>query len=149
MCIRVLSVSVQRKSAEMFCRSGLVISHEEGLHFDAGFAVSVLISSCCTNMGHVEWLFCLCSGDVRLGGQRWPPWCMGFLMNVLHGESYTRLALPGNTTRQRTPHCHSERLSISTNKVQAGGTTGKGSSLVKSGNTHQHSVPARCKHSKP
>ena len=36
--------SVQRAKAEMYRRSGLVISREQGLRYDAGFAVPVLMS---------------------------------------------------------------------------------------------------------
>ena len=40
----LLSVTVQRENAEMYCRSGLVISREQGLRYDAGFPVPVLMS---------------------------------------------------------------------------------------------------------
>ena len=36
--------TVQRGNAEMYHRSGLVISREQGLRYDAGFAVPVLMS---------------------------------------------------------------------------------------------------------
>ena len=39
-----LSVTVQRGKGEMYRRSGLVISREQGLRYDAGFAVPVLMS---------------------------------------------------------------------------------------------------------
>ena len=42
--MQLLSVTVHRGSAEMYRRSGLVISREQGLHYDAGFAVPVLMS---------------------------------------------------------------------------------------------------------
>ena len=35
---------VQRGNAEMYRRSGLVISREQGVRYDAGFAVAVLMS---------------------------------------------------------------------------------------------------------
>ena len=41
---QMLSVQVQRGNAEMYHRSGLVISREQGLRYDAGFAVPVLMS---------------------------------------------------------------------------------------------------------
>ena len=42
--MQLLSVTVQRGNAEMYRRSGLVISREQGLRYDAGFAVPVLMS---------------------------------------------------------------------------------------------------------
>ena len=42
--MQLLSVTVQRRNAEMYRRSGLVISREHGLRYDAGFAVPVLMS---------------------------------------------------------------------------------------------------------
>ena len=42
--MQLLLVTVQRGNAEMSHRSGLAISHEQGLRNDAGFAVPVLIS---------------------------------------------------------------------------------------------------------
>ena len=39
-----LSVTVQRGNAEMYRRSRLVISREQGLRYDAGFEVPVLMS---------------------------------------------------------------------------------------------------------
>ena len=42
--MRLLSVTMQRGHAEMYRRSGLVISRELGLHYDAGFAVPTLMS---------------------------------------------------------------------------------------------------------
>ena len=42
--MQLLSVTVQRGTAEMYRRSGLVISREQGLRYDAGFAVPVLMS---------------------------------------------------------------------------------------------------------
>ena len=42
--MQLLSVTVQRGNAEMYRRSGLVISREQGLRYDAGFAVPVLSS---------------------------------------------------------------------------------------------------------
>ena len=42
--VQLLSVTVQRGNAEMYRRSGLVISREQGLRYDAGFAVPVLMS---------------------------------------------------------------------------------------------------------
>ena len=42
--IQPLSVTVQRGDAEMGRRSALVISREQGLRYDAGFAVPVLMS---------------------------------------------------------------------------------------------------------
>ena len=42
--MRLLSVTVQRGIAEMYRRSGLVISREQGLPYDVGFAAPVLIS---------------------------------------------------------------------------------------------------------
>ena len=37
-------LSVQRGNGEMYCRSGLLISREQGLRYDAGFAVPVQTS---------------------------------------------------------------------------------------------------------
>ena len=42
--MQLLSVTVQRGNADMYRRSGLVISREQGLRYDAGFAVPVLMS---------------------------------------------------------------------------------------------------------
>ena len=42
--IHLLSVTVQRGNPEMYRRSGLIISQEQGLRYDAGFAVPVLMS---------------------------------------------------------------------------------------------------------
>ena len=42
--MHLLSVTVQRGNAEMYRRSGLVILYEHGLHYDAGFALPVLMS---------------------------------------------------------------------------------------------------------
>ena len=42
--MQLLSVTMQRGKAEMYLRSGLVISREQGLRYDAGFAVAVLMS---------------------------------------------------------------------------------------------------------
>ena len=42
--MQLLSVPVQRGNAEMYRRSGLVVSREQGLCYDAGFAVPVLMS---------------------------------------------------------------------------------------------------------
>ena len=42
--MQLLSVTVQRGDAEMHRRRGLVISREQGLRYDAGFAVPVLMS---------------------------------------------------------------------------------------------------------
>ena len=42
--VQLLSVTVQRGIAEMYRRSGLVISREQGLRYDAGFAEPVLMS---------------------------------------------------------------------------------------------------------
>ena len=42
--MQLLSVTVQRGNAEMYRRSGLVISREQGLCYDAGFAELVLMS---------------------------------------------------------------------------------------------------------
>ena len=42
--MQLLLVTVQRGNAEMYRRSGLVISREQGLRYDAGFAVPVLMS---------------------------------------------------------------------------------------------------------
>ena len=42
--MQLLLVTVQRGNAEMYRRSGLVISREQGLRYDAGFAVTVLVS---------------------------------------------------------------------------------------------------------
>ena len=42
--MQLLSVTVQRGNADMYRRSGLVISREPGLRYDAGFAVPVLMS---------------------------------------------------------------------------------------------------------
>ena len=42
--MQLLSVTVQRGNAEMYRRSGLVISREQGLRSDAGFAVPLLMS---------------------------------------------------------------------------------------------------------
>ena len=40
----VEEVTLQRGNAEMYSRSGLIISREQGLLYDAGFAVPVLMS---------------------------------------------------------------------------------------------------------
>ena len=40
----------------MVRRSGLIISREQGLRYDAGFAVTVLISSWDMCMGQLSWL---------------------------------------------------------------------------------------------
>ena len=42
--MQLLSVTVQRGNDEMYRRSGLVMSREQGLRYDAGFAVPVLMS---------------------------------------------------------------------------------------------------------
>ena len=43
--MQLLSVTEQRGNAETYRRSGLIISHaEQGLRYDAGFAVPVLMS---------------------------------------------------------------------------------------------------------
>ena len=42
--MQLLSVMVQRGHAEMYCRSGPIISREQGFGYDSGFAVPVLIS---------------------------------------------------------------------------------------------------------
>ena len=42
--MQLLSVTVQRGNAEMCRRSGLVISREQGLRYDAVFAVPVLMA---------------------------------------------------------------------------------------------------------
>ena len=42
--MQLLSVTVQRGNAEMYRRSGLLISREQGLRYDAGFAVPGLMS---------------------------------------------------------------------------------------------------------
>ena len=42
--LQLLSVTVQRGNAEMYRRRGLVISRQQGLRYDAGFAVPVLMS---------------------------------------------------------------------------------------------------------
>ena len=42
--MKLLSGTVQRENAEMYRRSGLVISREQGLPYDGGFAVPVLMS---------------------------------------------------------------------------------------------------------
>ena len=42
--MQLLSVTVQRGKAEMYRRSGLIISREQVLRYDAGFAVPVLMS---------------------------------------------------------------------------------------------------------
>ena len=42
--LRSRSVTVQRGNAEMYRQSGQVISREQGLRYDAGFAVPVLMS---------------------------------------------------------------------------------------------------------
>ena len=42
--LQLLSVTVQRGNAEMHGRSGLVISREQGLRYDARFALPVLMS---------------------------------------------------------------------------------------------------------
>ena len=42
--MQMQSVKVQRGNAEMYRRSGLVISREQGLRYDVGFAVLVLMS---------------------------------------------------------------------------------------------------------
>ena len=42
--MQLLSVTEQRGNAEMYSRSGLIISREQDLRYDAGFAVPVLMS---------------------------------------------------------------------------------------------------------
>ena len=42
--VQLLSVTAQWGNAEMYCRSGLIISREQALRYDAGFAVPVLMS---------------------------------------------------------------------------------------------------------
>ena len=42
--MQLLSATVQMGNAEMYRLSGLVISREQGLRYDAGFAVQVLMS---------------------------------------------------------------------------------------------------------
>ena len=42
--MQLLSLTVQRGNANMYRRSGLIISQEQGLRYDAGFAVPVLMS---------------------------------------------------------------------------------------------------------
>ena len=42
--MQLLSVTVQRGNAEMYRQSGLIISREQGLRYDAGFAVPLLMS---------------------------------------------------------------------------------------------------------
>ena len=42
--MQLLPVTVQRGNAEMYRRSGLFISFEQDLRYDAGFAVPVLMS---------------------------------------------------------------------------------------------------------
>ena len=42
--MQLLLLTVQRGNAEMYRRSGPIISREQGLHYDAGFAVPVLMS---------------------------------------------------------------------------------------------------------
>ena len=42
--MQLLSVAVQRGDSEMYRRSGLIISRDQGLHYDAGFAVPLLMS---------------------------------------------------------------------------------------------------------
>ena len=42
--MQLLSVAVQRGNAEMYRRSGLIISREQSLRYDAGLAVPVLMS---------------------------------------------------------------------------------------------------------
>ena len=42
--MQLLSVTVQRGNAEMYRRSGLVISREQGLRYDAAFAVPLPMS---------------------------------------------------------------------------------------------------------
>ena len=39
--IQLLSVTVQRENADMYRQSGLIISREQGLRCDSGFAVPV------------------------------------------------------------------------------------------------------------
>ena len=41
--MQLLSVSVQRGYAEMYRRSGLIISREQGLCYDAGYALPVMM----------------------------------------------------------------------------------------------------------
>ena len=42
--MQLLSVTVHRGNAEMYRQSGLVILHEQGFRYDAGFSVPVLMS---------------------------------------------------------------------------------------------------------
>ena len=46
-----LATEFLRGNTEMYRRSGLVISREQGLRYDAGFAVPVLMSGCDVCMG--------------------------------------------------------------------------------------------------
>ena len=39
LAMQLLSVTVKRENAEMYRRCGLVMSCDQGLHYDAGFAV--------------------------------------------------------------------------------------------------------------
>ena len=42
--VQLLPVTVQRGNAEMYGRSGLIISLQQGLRYDADFAAPVLLS---------------------------------------------------------------------------------------------------------
>ena len=42
--MQLVSVTVQRGNAEIYCWSGLVMSRDQGVLHDAGFEVSVLMS---------------------------------------------------------------------------------------------------------
>ena len=67
--LSVISMVQQRGDAdhEMCCQSGQVISHEQGLYYNAGFAVPVLMSWWGLGMERCYWLSWLCSEAVHVG----------------------------------------------------------------------------------
>ena len=64
--MQLLSVTVLRGNAEMYRRSGLVISREQGVHYDSYFAVPVLMSRSVMDFGCCRLLCWLCSKAERV-----------------------------------------------------------------------------------
>ena len=52
--MQLQSVTVQRGNAELYRQSRLVILHEQGLRYDAGFVVPVLMSGWGMKIGRVS-----------------------------------------------------------------------------------------------
>ena len=65
-CWAIHSVTVQMGDAEMYRRSGLVSSREQGLRYDDGFAVPPWMSWWGRNGGHCWWLSWLCSDSLPI-----------------------------------------------------------------------------------